>query len=94
MSTSEEFTIHVEGKTIICDKTVLRQGSEYFRAMFDSNMVESRTNETTLQDQSYNVIKTLVDCMKSGDLEINDNVEALVEGATMLQVYINIWKYM
>lgn len=82
----EEFTIHVEGKTLVCDKAILREGSEYFRAMFDSNMIESRANETTLQDQSYEVVKTLVDSMKSGELEISDNVEELVEGATMLQV--------
>ena len=89
----EEFTIHVEGKTLVCDKAILREGSEYFRAMFDSNMIESRVNETTLQDQSYEVVKTLVDSMKTGELEISDNVEELVEGATMLQVYMKTWFY-
>ena len=86
MGGSEDFIIHVEGKTIVADKSILRKGSEYFRAMFDSNMVESRSNEATLQGQSYKVIKALVECMKTGDLEICDNIEELVEGATMLQV--------
>ena len=85
-SSQDEFTIHVEGKTIICDKTILREGSEYFRAMFDSNMIESKSNETTLQEQSYDIVKTLIHSLKTGELEIGDNVEELVEGAVMLQV--------
>ena len=85
-SSKDTFTVHVEGKSIICDKTMLREGSEYFRAMFDSNMIESKSNETTLQEQNYDIVKTLIDSLDTGELEIGDNVEELVEGAVMLQV--------
>ena len=93
-SNKDTFTVHVEGKSIICDKAMLREGSEYFRAMFDSNMIESQSNETTLHEQNYDIVKTLIDSLELGELEIGaDNVEELVEGAVMLQVYCNMYIY-
>lgn len=58
-ASSEEVTIVVEEKEILCDKDLLTKECDYFRAMFESCMIESQTNTVILQDQ---VIKTELCC--------------------------------
>ena len=48
--TDADVKIFVGEKTIKAHKVVLRARSDYFRAMFESNMEESRKNEVGISD--------------------------------------------
>ncbi|XP_053404287.1 kelch-like protein 30 [Mercenaria mercenaria] len=85
----EEFTIVVEGKSLTCQKSLLREKSEYFRAMMDSSMLESQTNTVTLLNQEFSVLSSLIHFVKTGELKIScggGNMKNITEAAVMLQI--------
>lgn len=85
----EEFKIVVEGKSLHCRKRLLREKSEYFRAMFDSSMIENQDNVVTLQDQEYSVVSCLIEFIKTGELKMKRgarNMKKLTEAAVIFQV--------
>ena len=47
----EEVTLIVDQEEIKCDKKILQEESDYFRAMFASSMIESQSNIVTLHEQ-------------------------------------------
>ncbi|WAR24352.1 KLH17-like protein [Mya arenaria] len=50
--------LNVDGKLLTCPRDVLVRESDYFRAMFDSNMMESNTKSVTLHGQMKSAIDT------------------------------------
>ncbi|XP_052777290.1 kelch-like protein 30 [Mya arenaria] len=79
--------LNVDGKLLTCPRDVLVRESDYFRAMFDSNMMESNTKSVTLHGQDYDTVVTLMDSMDTGDLRIDqDSAESLLTSAVMLQM--------
>lgn len=48
----DKIIIIVENQEITCNKSVLVEFSDYFRAMFDSSMIECQTNKVTLHEQA------------------------------------------
>lgn len=89
----DEFTIIVEGKSLACQKSLLKEKSEYFRGMLDSCMLESQTNKVTLKGQDFSTVSTLVNFIKTGELQIEHggrNMRKVTQAAVMLQVNLII----
>ena len=85
----KNFVISVDGQDICCDKEILAQQSDYFRALFNSSMTECERNSVTLNDVSYETTVALVECMKTGELKISeDDVIEITQAAVRFQVIV------
>lgn len=58
----------VGNKRIPAHRLVLSSVSEYFRAMFNSNVVEANSNEVTLTDVEPVALEQLIKYMYAGNL--------------------------
>ncbi|ELT97985.1 hypothetical protein CAPTEDRAFT_134985 [Capitella teleta] len=70
---------------IPCHKVVLAGTCNYFRAMFVTEMKESRSAEVQMSDISADIGLTLVNYLYSGSIEITEqNAQALLAACNML----------
>ncbi|XP_070581175.1 kelch-like protein 3 [Ptychodera flava] len=77
----------VDGNKLLAHRSVLSVHSEYFRAMFTTGMMESRTKEIEIKEIEFTSLEKLVDYMYTGTLDVNkDNVQDLLNAACMLQI--------
>lgn len=82
----ESVTVRVGRKSIRCKKSLLSAKSEYFSAMFSSQMSECFTDTVRLKEVDPDALKVLVRFCETGNLKIDiDNVLAVTEAASMLQ---------
>jgi hypothetical protein len=58
-----DFVIHVEGSSLRIDKYVLIRESTVFKAMLESEMSESTSNEIIITDYSLSVVRSLLQCL-------------------------------
>ena len=79
-------TLIMGSHTLECNKDILVNGSDYFRAMFNSNMMETKTHEVMLNDQDVTIMRSLINCLSTGELDINDNIEELTAASVRFQV--------
>ena len=81
--------LKVGKETFPAHRNVLASYSDYFYAMFADGMKESNQDVIELKDESLSphVFKVVMDCIYSGDLQINEeNVFEVLAAADYLQV--------
>ena len=81
--------LKVGKETFPAHRNVLASYSDYFYAMFADGMKESNQEVIELKDESLSphVFKVVMDCIYSGDLQINEeNVFEVLAAADYLQV--------
>ena len=81
--------LKVGKETFLAHRNVLAAYSDYFYVMFADGMKESNQEVIELKDESLSphVFKIVIDCIYSGDLQINEeNVFEVLAAADYLQV--------
>ena len=79
--------------TFKCNKTHLVKHSDYFRAMFSSNMTECLTNTVTLYDTSATTFSVLLDYVQTQKISFNsENALDILESACIFQ-FIDVIKH-
>lgn len=74
--------ICVGKKEYKCHKNVLAVSSPYFRAMFSSNLKESRQTKITFNDMCEETMNKIIDYAYTGKIEINEsNAEEILSTA-------------
>uniref|UniRef100_H2YHH7 BTB domain-containing protein n=1 Tax=Ciona savignyi TaxID=51511 RepID=H2YHH7_CIOSA len=74
-------------KRISAHRLVLSSVSEYFRAMFNSDVREAVENEVTMTDEDPEALESLIRYMYTGKLELKEeNVERTLSTANMLRL--------
>lgn len=82
-----DITIRISNFKYHAHKVVLSACSDYFRAMFNENMLEARNDSVTLYDISAKGFQLLLNYMYTSQLELNEeNVEDVLEVAVYLQI--------
>lgn len=83
-----DITIRISNYEYTAHKVVLSACSDYFRAMFNKNMLESQNNMVTLYDISAIGFKLLLNYMYTSQLELTDeNIQEVLEVAVYLQIH-------
>ena len=73
--------------TIKAHRVVLSSVSDYFYAMFNNDLLESRKTEIVINDVESSALTSLIDYIYSGSIELNEsNIYAILSAATMLQL--------
>lgn len=68
-------------------KIILSASSPYFKAMFTTNLCESKQNEITIRDINENAIEQLVDFCYTSKITVDDkNVQNILPAACLLQM--------
>ena len=71
---SRSFLLDVQlitsGGSLHCHKAVLAANSPYFKAMFENELKESSENKVTLENVSFDSLKTIIDWMYTMQLKI------------------------
>ncbi|KAI5716250.1 hypothetical protein M8J76_003465 [Diaphorina citri] len=68
----------VDGRIIRAHKIILASRSQYFRAMFTSQMKESFECVIKLSNVSYDIFSSIIDFLYTGQIEVsNENIESL-----------------
>lgn len=76
-----------EIKTIKAHRVVLSSVSDYFYAMFNNDLLESRKTEIVINDVEPVALSSLIDYIYSGSIELNEsNIYAILSAANMLQL--------
>ncbi len=82
-----DITVCVEQQEFYAHKIILAGCSPYLKAMFTNGMLESEKSSVTIRDIESDVMKSLLDFMYTGKVEVRvDNVQALLQGASLLNV--------
>lgn len=82
-----DVTLKVGETKIPCHRLMLAACSNYFKAMFLSEMAESRKEEIEMVDVDAKTLQTLIDFCYSGEVVINDtNVQTILPVACLLQI--------
>eukprot|EP00058_Branchiostoma_floridae_P011515 XP_002597003.1 hypothetical protein BRAFLDRAFT_279335 [Branchiostoma floridae] len=77
----QDVVVEVEGRRFPCHRLVLSAASPYFRAMFTSDMAESRQKTVVLQ------VGEILSYIYSGTLHVSlDKVQPLYQAADLLQL--------
>uniref|UniRef100_A0A914PHX1 BTB domain-containing protein n=1 Tax=Panagrolaimus davidi TaxID=227884 RepID=A0A914PHX1_9BILA len=76
---SKDFTIVVGEKEIKVHKLILKNWSNVFRAMFNSNMKESIENKVEIKDFSFNVVETGIKMIYHCNFETSLSIEDLMK---------------
>ncbi|PIO56708.1 BTB/POZ domain protein, partial [Teladorsagia circumcincta] len=76
-----------QGKRMNANRNVLAAYSNYFKAMFTNDMIESRSREVEMVDMKASSLEALVDFCYTGKITINDkNVLSILQTADVLQL--------
>jgi hypothetical protein len=79
--------ICVEDREFPCHRAVLTSYSAYFRAMFSSELMESKQDKVTLNGVEAQMISLLIDYAYTGEILLTKtNVQSLLAAASLLQV--------
>ncbi|XP_035659338.1 kelch repeat and BTB domain-containing protein 12-like [Branchiostoma floridae] len=81
----QDVVLEVEGRRFPCHRLVLSAASPYFRAMFTSDMAESRQKTVLLQGLDANAFGEILSYIYSGTLNV-DKVQPLYQAADLLQL--------
>ncbi|XP_005109726.1 kelch-like protein 21 [Aplysia californica] len=82
-----DLDLYVEGCCFHVHKDVLEQSCDYFKAMFQSQMLEQTKREIKLHSVQCEPFKVLVEAFYSGSLSLNtSNMFSVAETLQMLQV--------
>ncbi|CAF0730395.1 unnamed protein product [Rotaria sordida] len=84
-----DFRININNKQFLCHKFLLIATSDYFKAMFNGNMNESRSDYVELKgfENSSHGVESMINFCYSGLLQITfDNIDQLLHAATHLQI--------
>ncbi|XP_066302922.1 kelch repeat and BTB domain-containing protein 2-like [Branchiostoma lanceolatum] len=83
----QDVILEVEGRRFPCHRLVLSAASPYFRAMFTSDMAESRQKAVVLQGLDAGMIGEILSYIYSGNLHVSpDKVQPLYQAADLLQL--------
>ncbi|XP_078572526.1 kelch repeat and BTB domain-containing protein 2-like isoform X2 [Branchiostoma floridae x Branchiostoma japonicum] len=83
----QHVVLEVEGRRFPCHRLVLSAASPYFRAMFTSDMAESRQKTVVLQGLDAGVFDKILSYIYSGTLHVSlDKVQPLYQAADLLQL--------
>ncbi|XP_066302926.1 kelch repeat and BTB domain-containing protein 8-like [Branchiostoma lanceolatum] len=83
----QDVVLEVEGRRCPCHRLVLSAASPYFRAMFTSDMAESRQKTVVLQGLDAGVFGIILSYIYSGTLHVSlDKVQPLYQAADLLQL--------
>ncbi|XP_078572538.1 kelch repeat and BTB domain-containing protein 2-like [Branchiostoma floridae x Branchiostoma japonicum] len=83
----QDVVLEVEGRRFPCHRLVLSAASPYFRAMFTSDMAESRQKTVVLQGLDSGVFEEILSYIYSGTLHVSlDKVQPLYQAADLLQL--------
>ncbi|XP_078656154.1 kelch repeat and BTB domain-containing protein 8-like [Branchiostoma floridae x Branchiostoma belcheri] len=83
----QDVVLEVEGRRFPCHRLVLSAASPYFRAMFTSDMAESRQNTVVLQGLDPDIFEEILSYIYSGTLHVSlDRVQPLYQAADLLQL--------
>ncbi|XP_078572263.1 kelch repeat and BTB domain-containing protein 8-like isoform X2 [Branchiostoma floridae x Branchiostoma japonicum] len=83
----QDVVLEVEGRRFPCHRLVLSAASPYFRAMFTSDMVESRQKTVVLQGLDAGMFGEILSYIYSGTLHLSlDKVQPLYQAADLLQL--------
>jgi len=81
-STLTDVKIKCEGKILECHKAILSARSSVFRAMFQHDMRESKSNEIIIPDLDFNTVKDMVRYVYSGRVsDLPDKSDLLLSAA-------------
>ncbi|XP_078000038.1 kelch-like protein 7 [Glandiceps talaboti] len=82
-----DVVLKVDDQDIYAHRSILAVHSEYFRAMFTTEMMESRSKEVEIKEVEFHALDKLVEYMYTGVLDVNrDNVQDLLSAACMLHM--------
>ncbi|XP_078597302.1 kelch repeat and BTB domain-containing protein 2-like [Branchiostoma floridae x Branchiostoma japonicum] len=83
----QDVVLEVEGLRFPCHRLVLSAASPYFRAMFTSDMAESRQKTVVLQGLDAGMFGEILSYIYSGTLHVSmDKVQPLYQAADLLQL--------
>ncbi|XP_078572264.1 kelch repeat and BTB domain-containing protein 6-like [Branchiostoma floridae x Branchiostoma japonicum] len=83
----QDIVLEVEGRRFPCHRLVLSAASPYFRAMFTSDMAESRQKTVVLQGLDAGMFGEILNYIYSGTLHVSlDKVQPLYQAADLLQL--------
>ncbi|XP_035676101.1 kelch repeat and BTB domain-containing protein 8-like [Branchiostoma floridae] len=83
----QDVVLEVEGRRFSCHRLVLSAASPYFRAMFTSDMAESRQKTVVLQGLDAGMLEEILSYIYSGTLHVSvDKVQPLYQAADLLQL--------
>ena len=84
----------VDKKEFHAHRIVLAACSDYFCAMFTSDMAESQNSEVTLQGLSADIMEVLLDFIYTESVKVSvENVQALLPAACLLQLTGTFYYY-
>ncbi|XP_078579058.1 kelch repeat and BTB domain-containing protein 8-like [Branchiostoma floridae x Branchiostoma japonicum] len=84
---NQHVVLEVEGRRFPCHRLVLSAASPYFRAMFTSDMAESRQKTVVLQGLDAGMFEEILSYIYSGTLNVSlDKVQPLYQAADLLQL--------
>lgn len=79
--------LKIKGKEFPCHRLVLAACSPYFRAMFLTDLEESRKKEIDLEDVDPDVMEKILNYIYTSEIEITEkNVQDIFSVANMLQI--------
>ncbi|KAK3531875.1 hypothetical protein QTP70_033963, partial [Hemibagrus guttatus] len=82
-----DFQIQVQGEILPCHRCVLAACSDFFKAMFEVNMIECDGGSVTLSNLSLQAVRSFLDFAYLGQMEIKEeNIDMLFHLASFLQV--------
>ncbi|XP_035659864.1 kelch-like protein 12 isoform X1 [Branchiostoma floridae] len=83
----QDIVLEVEGQRFPCHRLVLSAASPYFRAMFTSDMAESRKETVVLQGLDVDIFGEILSYIYSGTIHVSmDKVQPLYQAADLLQL--------
>ncbi|XP_078572533.1 kelch repeat and BTB domain-containing protein 2-like [Branchiostoma floridae x Branchiostoma japonicum] len=83
----QDVVLEVEGRRFPCHRLVLSAASPYFRAMFTSDMAESREKKVVLQGLDAGMFEEILSYIYSGTLHVSQvKVQPLYQAADLLQL--------
>ena len=81
-----DVSINVDDQVIGAHKSVLSARSPVFRAMFQHNMIESKTNSVQIEDMNYQVCKELLRFIYTGTIGQIDDCRDLLVAADRYEI--------
>ena len=87
-----DVTLKVESREFPAHRVVLSACSDYFCAMFTSDMAESQKAEVELQGLSADTMEILLEFVYTESVKVSvENVQALLPAACLLQLSGNVF---